>query len=218
MYKLDAHEVSKIKRLLMNGETQQSIADYYDVAHTTIHRIAKGFAWQEVKPAAKDHNESFRQATRNNNEQVKRLTPLLAAKAKRLLIEGYQQSEIAELYGVRQPTISQLKNKRIYKHVKPAMKSMRDNRLDYHGTPPDLYDERDFYIQDREPRKKRTTKANDGTYRAPITHADVAIIKRRLLNGDSGRSIAADYNTSVTAISFIKNGKTWQRVEPAEAV
>lgn len=47
--------------------------------------------------------------------------------------------------------------------------------------------------------------------------ADVATIKRRLLNGERVRDLAAEANVSPSTISDIKRGLTWAFVEPAPA-
>lgn len=47
---------------------------------------------------------------------------------------------------------------------------------------------------------------------AKLTAAEVAAIKRRLLNGEAYRKIAADYGVSAGTVGHIKYGKTWTEV------
>ncbi len=49
-----------------------------------------------------------------------------------------------------------------------------------------------------------------------ITAEDAAAIKRRLANGDSGRSIAKDYPISQQNVSHIALGRIWGKVKPKE--
>jgi len=50
---------------------------------------------------------------------------------------------------------------------------------------------------------------------AKLTAAQVAVIKRRLLNGEQYRKIAPDYGVSAGTIAHIKYRKTWVEVQPA---
>lgn len=48
-----------------------------------------------------------------------------------------------------------------------------------------------------------------------LTASDVAIIRRRLLNGEKQKALAEAYGISHAAISFIATGKSWPGVEAA---
>lgn len=48
-----------------------------------------------------------------------------------------------------------------------------------------------------------------------LTANDVAIIKRRLLDGDHSSVITSEYAISRQTLSTIRNGKTWAEVDPA---
>jgi len=43
---------------------------------------------------------------------------------------------------------------------------------------------------------------------------EVATIKKRLINGDSYKEIAMDYNVSRSTINYISIGRTWNHVNP----
>jgi len=50
---------------------------------------------------------------------------------------------------------------------------------------------------------------------AKLTSGDVAMIKRLLADGRSGRSLAIEYRVSAPTIWGIKRGRTWRDVAPA---
>lgn len=62
--------------------------------------------------------------------------------------------------------------------------------------------------------KEKLRIANTGS-NSPIarfTEKDVVDIKKRLMNNETQKSIASDYNVSYGAISAIANGRTWNHV------
>jgi hypothetical protein len=54
--------------------------------------------------------------------------------------------------------------------------------------------------------------------RSPLTRELIAIIKRRLLNGEFQHDIAADYGLNQGRVSEILNGKRGSGIKPAAAV
>lgn len=62
--------------------------------------------------------------------------------------------------------------------------------------------------------KNKIRMANGGSkcYLAKLDEMKVADIKRRLANGESGRSLATEYGVAPTQISCIRLGKTWRNV------
>lgn len=62
--------------------------------------------------------------------------------------------------------------------------------------------------------KSRPNLAGDKNPQAKLTSHDVAVIKRRLLSGDTMASVARDYGMSYRAIVNIRDGISWVTVEP----
>ncbi|MFU8891438.1 MAG: hypothetical protein ACNA76_07275 [Anaerosomatales bacterium] len=50
-----------------------------------------------------------------------------------------------------------------------------------------------------------------------LTEDQVALIKRRLLDGWSSRKVAAEFGVSASTVQAIAQGRTWADVEPGEA-
>lgn len=59
-------------------------------------------------------------------------------------------------------------------------------------------------------------RSNHGSrnHLAKLTELEVAVIKRRILNGEMHRDIAAEYGVSRTTVTHIASGTTWRRVDP----
>ena len=64
---------------------------------------------------------------------------------------------------------------------------------------------------------KAVTKYNPNLRRNQgLSIGDVSQIKRRLLIGEKGSSLAHAYSVSVNSISLIRRGISWRDVAPAE--
>jgi group I intron endonuclease len=65
--------------------------------------------------------------------------------------------------------------------------------------------------------KDKIRAANCGSkcHLAKLTEDKVAVIKRRLQDGESGSALAKEYGVAPTQISCIRLGKTWRHVEVA---
>lgn len=58
-------------------------------------------------------------------------------------------------------------------------------------------------------------KKNRIASKRTLNERKVAIIKRRILDGDELVDIAKDYRTTYSAIYHISTGKTWKAVQPS---
>ena len=68
------------------------------------------------------------------------------------------------------------------------------------------------------PRRQGMDNAGEFNPRAKLSAEDVSVIKRRLITGESLRSIASDYGCTAGNIGMISTGKTWKSVQPAPEV
>lgn len=65
------------------------------------------------------------------------------------------------------------------------------------------------------PRRQGLDNVGEFNPRAKLSKDDVSIIKRRLITGESLKSIASDYGCTAGNIGMISTGKTWKSVKPA---
>lgn len=116
--KLTEEDVKKIQILAYDGKVKQrDIGKMFGVDHAVIGRIRNGTAWTHildksliVKPNKDNEGE-------NNN--ASKLNIIKVQEIKLLLIEGEMtQKEIGAKFGVHQTTIRDIKNGKIWKHVK----------------------------------------------------------------------------------------------------
>ncbi len=61
-------------------------------------------------------------------------------------------------------------------------------------------------------KKRNNPTKGSNNYHAKLTEEKIPEIRNRLINEETNRSIALDYNVSEAAISCIKNKKTWRHV------
>jgi len=58
-------------------------------------------------------------------------------------------------------------------------------------------------------------KAGSANHKAKLTEDQVAQIKRRLIAGEKGRALAAEFGVAESIVSQIKSGKRWRHVDAA---
>ena len=111
--KLTKENVIEIKELLSQGKSQVEIAKQFNIGTATIHQIAKGGLWSDVKTSFDDKISTTSRA-KLTEEDVKQIKKLLYEKK-------LSQKEIAELFNVNRVTITDISSGRSWTSVKNAL-------------------------------------------------------------------------------------------------
>lgn len=104
--KLQPQDIASVRERLAKGETAASIAAEYGVHHTTINAVDAGRSWTEVTGLAPGKSGSRERARgakihgKLDDEKVKQIIARLDS--------GDKQADIAEAFGVRRQTISNI--------------------------------------------------------------------------------------------------------------
>lgn len=100
-------KVIQIKLRLSSGETQQSVADFFQISQAAVNKINVGKSWSKVAPEIK-------KSTRQGSSV---LTIDKVKEIKRRLADGEIHRTIAESFNVHPATIWYISDNRTWKHV-----------------------------------------------------------------------------------------------------
>ncbi|PGO60728.1 GIY-YIG nuclease family protein [Priestia megaterium] len=114
--KLTKNDVVEIKKRLINGESQRSIAKTFNVARSTIVFIQNGTTWSDV---IVEGFNPYRKGTIGEENSGAKLSEENVRSIKKMLVQGeMKQTEIAEIFGITKSVINKIRNEEAWSHVK----------------------------------------------------------------------------------------------------
>jgi group I intron endonuclease len=239
------HEI-KFKHLAEKKLTMKEIGELYGVCGTTISHIKNDKNWSNIQSL--DLSETLingKQRYSANKRRKNGYSKLTEAQVREIkfihLVEKKLTiTEIAKLYNVARPTISQIKLGKRWSHIKPldtqniveSEEMLINNKKRYN-----VYKKRLYTIEERAKMSKvrlgkkasakakaRMSEVKQGTCigvknpAVKLTEAQVREIKFQYLPAKqlNNRQIGELYSVSNTTISKIKIGKSWAHIQPLE--
>lgn len=186
--KLIKKDVIEIKKLLLQGLKLKEIALKFDVSSNTISDIKDKRIWSYIY--LEDYiDENELQLLRSLNKKNKKLSDNEVIEIKEMLQKRIKQKDIADKFNVKIKIISDIKNEKIYSHIKI-------NRI--------INDIVKF---------KRPNHIGENNPDVKLTEKQIIEIKKLLIINTSQNEIAKKYNISQTAVSKIKLGRTWSHIK-----
>lgn len=111
--KLTENEVLQIKELIKEGLSLRDIADKFGVCQDSIGRIRNGKTWNHVGEDLSNNKHSNKGSSKLTESEVREI--------KLLLKDGKMtQNEIAEIYGVKRVTITNIKTGKSWSNIEVA--------------------------------------------------------------------------------------------------
>jgi len=114
--RLTYQEVRQLRRLYMSGEyTQAELARRFGVSQSTVSRTIRGETWKDAAGPCSRTNPRPALGERCGNARLERNDVI---KIRKLYATGeHTQVELGEMFGVTHPTISNIINRKTWKHV-----------------------------------------------------------------------------------------------------
>lgn len=194
--KLHDNDIIKIKELLSKGVNGKEISDIIDTSISNISMIKRGFAWKHIV------------LDNISNEEIKNIKPIRIGKIgsentnskleekdilkiKQMILDGYTNIDISNIFNISATIISNIKRGKIWKSVLSSQ---------------DINDIKniDNAVYGFKGKKHPMAKLNE---------EEVFKIKCLLIKKIKGRDIAKMFNISEYTISMIKRNKIWIHVK-----
>lgn len=229
--KLTEKDVIEIKKLLIEGnKTKTEIADMFNVTLSCIMCISKNKSWKHVYVDGWDEYLANQKGSLTEDDVIM---------IKKMLLEGKQLSEIADMFDVSSATIANISSNKTWKHVtfdewdkrERARKLTEDEVMEIkkmliNNVPrKDIIQRFDINKQtlSRIERNKCHSHVHvdgwdeylnkrNGIKRNKLTDDDVVQIKKLLIQGVSQEEIAKKFNVKRATIGNISRNANWKHV------